>query len=264
MNVDFASLLATAVSLMVGLTLAWWCDRKLKSDSGALLVAVIFAPTVLYLGLSGRLVEFKGLGVEAKFQSVASQAVNPTGNIKPVSPSASAIQSVAQAKTFMGMGSQVVLLTAPAEDREIKAHQVNPVARSIYPGLLDGTFEMLVVLDSETKVLGYFHKQYFFDLLRIELEQMMRGDRSEYDYKRVYQQLEQTQLWDLVAYPKARAENEGRQLKIKTTTSNAEALSMLDASGAESAVVIDASGKYAGIIRRSDIVSTLLLALVKH
>lgn len=264
MNVDFASLLATAIALAVGLALAWWCSKRLKSDSGALLVAVLFAPTVLYLGLSGRLIEFKGLGVEAKFQSVAARAVTPTGHIKPVSPSASAIHSVAQAKTLMGMGSQVVLLTAPAEDREIKAHQVNPVARSIYPGLLDGTFEMLVVLDSETKVLGYFHKQYFFDLLRIELEQVIRGDRSDYDYKRVYQQLEQTQLWDLVAYPKVRAENEGRQLKIQATTSNADALALLDASGTESAVVVDASGKYAGIVRRSDIVSALLRALVKH
>ena len=264
MNVDFASLLATAVALSIGLALTWWCSKKLKTDSGALLVAVLFAPTVLYLGLSGRLVEFKGLGVEAKFQSVAARAVTPSGQIKPVSPSASAIQSVAQAKTFMGMGSQVILLTAPAEDRDVKAHQVNPVARSIYPGLLDGTFEMLVVLDSESKVLGYFQKEYFFDLLRIELEQVIRGDRSDYDYKRVYQQLEQTQLWDLVAYPKVRAENDGRKLKILATTSNADALAMLDASGAESAVVVDASGKYAGVVRRADIVSTLVSALVKH
>ena len=163
----------------------------------------------------------------------------------------------------MGIGSQVVLLTAPSEDRELKAHQVNPIARSIYPGLLDGSFEMLVVLDKDSKVLGYFHKQYFFDLLRIELEQVIRGDRFDYDYKRVYQQLEQTQLWDLVAYPTVRAESEGRQLRIPTTTSNADALAKLDVAAADSAVVVDAAGKYAGIIRRSDIVSALLGALVK-
>ena len=264
MSIDFASLFATAVALAIGLALARWCNKSLKADSGALLVAVLFAPTLLYLGLSGRLVEFKGLGLEAKFQDVASRAVTPKGQIRPVSSSASDIQSVAPAKTFMGIGSQVVILTAPTEDREVKAHHVNPVARSIYPGLLDGSFEMLVVIDKDSKVLGYFHRQYFFDLLRIELEQVIRGDRSDYDYKRVYQQLEQTQLWDLVAYPKVRAENEGRQLMLPSTTTNADALAKLDSAGSDSAVVIDSVGKYVGIVRRSDIVSALLNALIKH
>lgn len=88
---ELSALVSTAAAIAAGLGLVFICKRYLNADVGSLLVAVLFAPAVLYLGLSGRLVEFKGLGFEAKFQQVAAQPVTPT-NIRPVSVSASAIQ----------------------------------------------------------------------------------------------------------------------------------------------------------------------------
>jgi hypothetical protein len=250
----------TALALAAGLGIVLFCARYLKIESGALLVGALFAPALLFLGLSGRLVEFKGLGLEAKFQQAATRSIVPT-SVKPASPSASVIRDRSAANAFLGIGSQVVLLQAPPTDVPITRPRVLDVALQIYPGLLQGNFELLVIVDSSNKVLGYFRREFFFDLLRIELEQSVRGARQQYDSKRVGEQIEQTQLWDVVEYPRMRAESWGSKMFILTTDSNASALAKLISANQEAAVVVDKGGAYSGIVRRSDIVAELLVAL---
>jgi len=260
MSPDVSAIFNTALALAAGLGIVFICARYLKVDAGVLLVGALFAPAVLFLGLSGRLVEFKGLGLEAKFQQAAARPIVPT-SVKPSSPSASAIQRRSGANAYLGIGSQVVLLEAPSADIPISRQRVLDVAVQIYPGLLQGNFEVLVIVDSSKKVLGYFRREFFFDLLRIELEQTIRGARQQFDSKRVGEQLEQTQLWDVVEYPRMRAESWGSKVFIPPTDSNASALAKLTLANQEAAVVADAKGAYAGIVRRSDIVSELLAAL---
>ena len=260
MSPDRLAIVSTALALVAGLGIVFICARYLKINAGGLLVGALFAPAILYLGLSGRLVEFKGIGLEATFQQTAARPIAPT-SVKPSSPSASEIQQRSGANAYLGIGSEVVLLEAPPADIPITRRRVLDVAVQIYPGLLQGNFALLVVVDSSNKVLGYFHREFFFDLLRIEVEQTIRGVRQQFDSKRVGEQLEQTQLWDIVEYPRMRAESWGSKLFIQTTDSNASALAKLTAANQETAVVVDAKGAYAGIVRRSDIVSTLLAAL---
>jgi hypothetical protein len=260
MSSDVSAIFITALALAAGLGIAFICARYLKVNAGVLLVSALFAPAVLFLGLSGRLVEFKGLGLEAKFQEAAARPIIPT-SVNPSSPSASAIEQLSGAKAYFGIGSQVVILEAPTADVPISRQRVLDVAVQIYPGLLQGNFELLVVLDSSKKVLGYFRREFFFDLFRIELEQTIRGARQKFDSERVGEQLEQTQLWDIVEYPRMRAESWGSKLFIPLNDSNARALVKLTSANQEAAVVVGAEGTYAGIVRRSDIVSELLTAL---
>lgn len=260
MSPDTSAIIGTALALIAGLGIVLICVRYLKVDAGVLLVGALFAPAVLFLGLSGRLVEFKGLGLEAKFQQAAARPIIPT-SVKPSSPSISEIQHRSGAKAYLGIGSQVVLLEAPSSDIPITRQRVIDVAVQLYPGLLQGNFDLLVVVDSSNKVLGYFHREFFFDLLRIELEQTIRGARQQFDSKRVGEQIEQTQLWDVVEYPRMRAESWGSKVFIQTTDSNAGALAKMTSANQEVAVVVDSNGAYAGIVRRKDIVSELLTAL---
>lgn len=263
MSADFTALIGTTFAIAVGLGLVAICLRLLKVDSGALLVAVLFAPALLYLGLSGRLLEFKGLGMEAKFQQAAARSVTPT-SVRPVAPSASEIRDQSPARAFMGIGSEVVLLEAPKTDMPVTRQRVLDIALKIYPGLLQGKFELLVVVDEADRVLGYFNRYYFLDLLRIEVEQAIRGSRTSYDANRVGEQLEQTQLWDLVQYPSIRADAQGIKFFISPSDSNATALSKLASVSQDAAVVVDSKGMYAGIVRRQDIVAELLGALAGH
>jgi len=260
MSTDASAVFGTALALAAGLGIVFICARQLKIDSGVLLVSALFAPALLFLGLSGRLVEFKGLGLEAKFQQAAARPVAPT-SVKPSSPSASAIQKRSDANAYLGIGSQVVVLEAPPADIPVTRQRVLDVALKIYPGLLQGNFELLVVVDASGKVLGYFRREFFLDLLRIELEQTIRGERQQFDSKRVGDQLEQTQLWDVVEYPRMRAESWGAKLYIQPAESNASALAKLAAANQEAAVVVDAKGAYAGIVRHGDIVAELLAAM---
>jgi hypothetical protein len=257
---DLPALLSTATALAIGLVLALVCSRYLKVKTDALLVAVLFAPVLFFLGLSGRLVEFKGLGLEAKFQQVAARVVTPT-TVKPVSSSAPAIQRLSEVNAFMGVGSDVVLLQATKEDIPVTRQRVLDVALQIYPGLLQGSFELLVVVDPAYKVIGYFPREYFYDLLRIEIEQTIRGARTAFDSVRVGEQLEQTQLWDVVQYPRIRSEASGTKLFVQTSDSNAAALGKLASANLGAAVVVDPAGGYSGIVRRNDIVAELLGAL---
>ena len=79
--------------------------------------------------------------------------------------------------------------------------------------------------------------------------------------ERVRAQLEQTLLWDIVEQPDRRAKEWGVIATVKETDSNAAALRKMAESNASVLVVVDAKGTYKGIVRRQDIISTLLLAL---
>lgn len=251
--------------LFVGLLLVALCVRYFKIDSGAMLVGVLFAPILIFLAASGRLVEFKGLGVEAKFQQAANQPVKPKAEkIRPLASSGKEIRDSNLVRRAFAIGIEVVLITAGQEDRAVTSDGVLDVAQQIYPGLLEGNFVALVVLDESERPLGYFPRSFFWDLLRIEILQTVRGKRTRFDSERVSEQLEQTQLWDIVATPRVRAEADGTKTTVRASASNAEALSVMTASHIPAVVVVDDAGKYAGIVRRDDIVSTLVAALAGH
>ena len=259
-----AALLTTLGFLLVGVLIVALCARYLKVESGALLLGALFAPPLIFLAMSGRLLEFKGLGLEAKFQQVAAQQVTPVATpqtIQPIAPSAAGIRESSRVRTVLAIGTEVVVVTAPREDEPVTRQAVLDVALQIYPALLQDNFEILAILDESDRLLGYFPRTFFLDLLRIELEQTIRGDRKQYDSKRVGEQLEQTQLWDIVEHPRIRAENSGIKTTVSLSTSHAQALSVMVASRLSVVVVVDQAGKYAGIVRRDDIVSALVASL---
>jgi hypothetical protein len=264
MNETTAALFSTLGFLLLGVLMALGSKHYLKLDSGAFLGGMMFAPILMFLAMSGRLVEFKGLGLEAKFQQAARQQVKPLASTKPVSraaPSAKGIRDTSDLRSFFGIGSEVVIITAGREDKPVTRQAVIDVALQIYHGLLQGKFEILAVLDESDRLLGYFPRSSFLDLLRIEIEQTIRGDRKQFDSKRVGEQIEQTQLWDIVEYPRTRAERSGIKGTVRISDSNARALASLHAAKLPAMVVVDNEGKYAGIVRREDILSELVISL---
>jgi hypothetical protein len=266
MSTDWGALASGALALCVGLALVSFVSKRLKLDSGALLVAILFAPAILYLGLSGRLVEFKGLGLEAKFQAIAARQVSSSAKVSPIAPSASEVRGVEEAKSLLGMGANVVFVSdKDRADKRVMGQEVAPYARRIVPGLLDGSFEVLVVIDEKQKVLGYFPRTHFLDLLRIVVDPISRGsvEKSGVDYLGIYDALMQTKLWDIIEYPRIRADNEGQYLLVESDSTNAQALSKMNQARQEVAVLVDGKGIYAGIVRRSDIVAELLSATTK-
>lgn len=251
----------------VGLLLAGVAKKWFSIDNGPLFASLMFSPIIVYLVLSGQLLEFKGLGLEAKFREVATQRVKTTSlNTTTITLSSDSIPEStrrAEVRAFFGIGSEVVLLEADVSstDRSIGVRDVFSVAHKIYPSLLQGNFQYLVILDESDRVLGYFRKEFFFDILRIEIEQTIRGRREAYQEARVEEQLQQTQLWDIVSNPRLRAETWGIKETVHVNTTTLEALQILTEVGLEAIVVVDGEGKYRGVVKRSDIVSDLVMNL---
>jgi CBS domain-containing protein len=261
MNIAWAELWPAVAFLAAGLLLVVFFARRFKAGSSALLVSLLFAPLLIFLAASGRLVEFKGLGVEAKFQQKANEPVKPNAaKISPLASSGSDIRNSDVVRRAFAIGTEVVLVTARA-DSDVRHDQVLAVAEQIYPGLLDGKFEALVITDESDRPLGYFPRSYFLDLLRIEILQTVRGKRKEYETRRVYEQLEQTELWGIVAAPAVRAREEGQKQTITISASNAEALAEMLRTKLPILVVVGLDGKYAGIVRQNDIVASLVATL---
>ena len=93
------------------------------------------------------------------------------------------------------------------------------------------------------------------------MEQSIRGKRTEFQKEMVKEQLQQTQLWDIVKFPKMRAESWGIRDTIPIKTSNIDALKIMRDKNLNAIVVVDGKGKYNGIVKRNDIVTDLLLKI---
>lgn len=107
MTSQICALLFTLGAIVVGMGLVLLCKRYFKVEGGALLVSVFFAPVVLYLIFSGRLLEFKGYGFEARFKQVAARVVVPS-NVRPLAPSASKIREMSKTKAIFGIGLAIM------------------------------------------------------------------------------------------------------------------------------------------------------------
>lgn len=258
---DPAWLWKALFSLAISLIFAAGIKYLLKVKSEMALVAIVGLFSILLIfRTTGPVESFKigDSGLEAKFATVANMAIVPS-SIIPLSGSAKEIQEISDAKAVLGIGAQVVILQQLRENATLSSNDVISVAHKISPGLLQGNFEVLVVIDRNMKVVGYFSREFFFDLLRIELEQTIRGERKS--VRPVKEQIEQTQLWDIVENPKMRAEDWGSKVFIKYNASNVDALGQLDSSNQEVGVVVAEDQTYAGIVRRSNIMAKMLIGL---
>ena len=250
--VDFSwpDIIVAISLLLLGILMVAMFSRYLQSNSPALFLAGLFAPSLIYLAITGNLLEFRGLGFEAKFHRAAVQRVEIPDGVKRVDPSASSSHDIKQASTaraVFGIGSPVVFVTASEKEKTISVGDVYATAMKIYPGLLDGTFELLVVLDEWDRPFGYFPKSFFADLLRIELTHVKRSaDPPSNWQKSLKAELEQTLLWDILTSPRRRASDWGITKTARLSDSNHEALSVMVSNGLDTIVVVDDDRKYAG------------------
>ena len=269
MDVNVENVIEAIVLLLMGLGIVALCKRHLESNNAPIMLGGLFAPFLIYFAMSGHLVELGGAGFVAKFEREAKKQIHISETLKsvrPVATSADDIRNKADALAMFGAGAEVVIISAPGKKANVNWSDVYSVGLKIYPGLLQGNFELLVVLDDTNRMLGYFPRQWFYDLLRIELTLSGQFDDNEIvqHWERVEKQLKQTLLWDIVAYPTMRANDWGLKKTVRLSDSRRAALSVMVSSNLPAVVVVDDEGKYAGILRRGDVVSKFILSLAEE
>lgn len=236
-------------------------NRLLKLDNSALFGSLFFAPIIAYLVFSGQLTEVKGFGVEAKFREVAAKKIEiKAGSIDPVLGG----KKHGELQSFFAGGSDVVVLNA--EEAAKFAQNLVPiafrVAEQISVNLLQGKFELLVVVDGQGVLIGSFPKSWFLDIPAIPDVHVSRGNDREFDQtdeKRMRRNLSKTLLWDILLNPRGRTKEWGVSVFIRDTSSQIDALRELNRTRVDALPVVDAGGKYRGIVRRADLETALII-----
>jgi hypothetical protein len=256
--------LATIGFLALGIVAAWLGKKWFGLDNSGLYASLLFAPILAYLVFSGQLQEFKGFGIEAKFREIASQKIDISSRIQD----SIAGQKHGTLQALMGGGSDVAVLSTTTVTKFGDAARPTlafGIAEQIAASMAQGSFELLVIVDDNSRVLGYFPRHWFLDLTSMPDIHSSRGNDPSFDQmdtKRIERNLRKTYLWDILVNPKGRATTWGKTRVLSTDSTYLDAYRVLTQQSTMAMPVVDSSAKYAGIIRLKDVESKLFGALL--
>lgn len=255
----FAFLMAI-LFLAIGFICAFFAHKVLKINNSALFSSLFFAPILAYMVFSGQIAEFKGFGIEAKLRDASKKKIEiKVGTISNLLSGT----NYGELQSFLSGGSEVVLLNS----NQASKHSKNPwrlafsIAEQISVNLLQGKFELLVVVDGQRRVIGSFAKHWFMDIPSIPDVHVSRGNDKDFDQtdeKRIKSNLSKTLLWDILLKPLERTKEWGLTATISKSATQINALRELNRHSIDALPVVDGDGKYQGIVRRSDIETAIL------
>ena len=164
----------SAVGLVVcGLVLVWISQKTKLNFGDAPKTAIILAPLITYLLISGTITEFEGLGWKAKFrEAVAETVIAPARALDlTISDPAANKPNFFKEAFWLSCRPYYVLTDKTVQDPNgrISEKAVVDIAVAIRSSMLCGRFIALVVVDDAEKPVGYFLPSSFLEILRIPL-----------------------------------------------------------------------------------------------
>lgn len=229
--------------LATGICAVWFVQGILGVKGDAILVALLIAPLVLYLILSGRVREIAAGDLSVKLNEASREPVDQaatqcvTADLGPQSDPTKPIMKTDPNR------AQVVTLThggGPYERDEVLGRLKSLVAMSPVP--------FLIVLDDHERVLAYMTYRSALDLF----ERRERGDRF----------ITLVNTGDPDIFDGGSGFSAVKTETLPHTATNAEALSTMEKTGLDALVVVDRKGRFRGIIERDRVVSRMMLALI--
>jgi CBS domain-containing protein len=248
-------LITAALVIVACLLVLTVVHRLIGADTDAVLSIAILLPVLIYALVSGRIAELKAGGIEAKFREAGE---------RPVAPSSAVVTAVDAQSIEKGTlselrsatsgidGNRPVLLQlylgSTTSELEIRRYTGHEVERYIQALSRFRQFRFVVVLDSERQVVGY-----------IEPDRLLRVLIEDGDYE------QPGKFYDLINRGEAtRLRENYRQYLItdviETSTTNREALSLMQSLNADAMLVVDdRSKRLVGVVERSAIITEFLL-----
>lgn len=246
---DTIAILVAILFLGLGFVAVWLSMEFLKLEGDAVLVSLLLLPIIVYLIFSGRLGELRVGSLEAKFVNVARESVELAA--ETVEPSPDDMQIVEkmgrkelerQIERLDESKSIILTLTLGKEgyyNRDILLRYVEAL-------LQYRTFRFVVILDREKKFVAYIPSWAMLQILRVE-----------------------ALGYEFVSMINSGNVRELRQYRgvitrtISTKSTNADALREMTAQDLEALVVIDDDRRLKGVVEREQLLSKLLLAMVR-
>lgn len=254
---------ATAGVVLAGFSLALLAQRKFGVKSESLVLSLFFAPVVAYLIFSRQLSDFSGFGFELKFVAASREAIADTVATANIDVLQVKDDLPLELKAYISLGSPVVIIKVGEAPEKEKAQGVKRnLAKHIRDSMAIGAFDLLIVLDKDNRVLGYFPQYFFSDLARIHFEHTVVAEnlrrfyptRDQVDY--LIQQSEFNLIFD---HPAVRADLQGIKHVVNEKTSNIDALKLMARERLDALVVTDGRGRYKGFLRKDDVLARILI-----
>jgi CBS domain-containing protein len=250
---EYKELKAIGISLLfllLGFAIVWFVKTIVKIEDNAVYVSLLFIPVLVYVIISGRLKELKGPGgLEARFSEAAAQEIKPVS--ETIEPSVEEMQVVAKEglrvlqrkKPDIDETRPIIMTMVPGKGRY---YDWNAVAQ--YVSFLGQyrNFKFVVFLDDKEHFVAYMPSWAFKGLISLP---ELAGEFISV--------VNEGRMQDLCRYPGVVKET------ISTKSSNVEALRRMTAENLEALVVIDEDRKLKGVIEREQVISKIMLTLVK-
>lgn len=246
---EIAAIGLSVLFLMLGFLVLWLVKSVMEVEGDAVFISLLFIPLLVYVIISGKLEELKGPGgLEAKFAKAAGESVSIAS--EQIKGSVDEMQVIAK-------GSRRFLEIKQQEIDETKPIVMSlELGKSFYHredvlGYLDvfnqfRNFKFIVFVDDNQQFLAYMQSWTLKGLLsQIELGNEFISTINE------------GRLFELFRYP-------GLVRKvINTQSTNAEALREMMSQNLEALVVTDENNKLVGVVEREQILSRMMLSLVR-
>ena len=250
-NKEIKAIFISFLFLILGFVVVWLAKKLVNIEGDAVYVTLIFIPVLVYFISSGRLIEFKGPGgLEARFTEAAAQSIKPSS--ETIETSVEDFQLVAKE------GVKAL------QNKKGEIDESRPIVMSITLGKNNGyydwmavskymnfltqyrNFKFVVFLDNNEHFMAYMPSWAFKGLITLpELGDEFLGI------------INNGRLQDLYRYPGVVKET------ISTKSTNIEALQQMTKENLEALVVIDEDRKLKGVIEREQVISKLMLTLIK-
>lgn len=236
--------------LIIGCLVLWIVKSVLGIEGDIAFTTLLFAPLVAYAIISDKIQEFKGPGgLEAKFAKTASESVNiASEEVKPSIDEMSVVRKeslglLEQKKREIDESKPMVMIleVGKGDYYDVYALREYIEALSQFPN-----FKFVVFVDNNQKFLAYMPSWALKGLLnQIELGESFiytinQGNRS-----------------NLFRYPGVLRDT------IDTHSTNADALREMMRQNLEALVVTNESNQLVGVVEREQVLSRMMLSLIK-
>jgi len=256
---EFRALLVSIFFLILGFVTILIFRGLLKLQQDAVLVAILLVPVLIYLILSGKLLEINAGGVKAKFNATAEESVfsKDEFNKKPIEARGIEIAgkgSPEQLQEFLESISNAMFITLTVKlGKGQNYYQANALLHYLRELSHYQSYIFLVILDQNDKVFAYLTSWH---AMRILQRETLSDQVSLGDIDRFVTAINLGQEIVLLGY-------ELVTQTVKTTDTNIFALEKMTELNMDAIIVTNEDGKLKGVVERAQVLSKLILALTK-
>ena len=254
--------LVSIIFLALGFSTILIFQKLLKLQQDAVLVAILLVPVVIYLILSGKLLEFKAGGISAKFNATAKEPVSKGEiNAKPLEVQQVAViekGTIADLQRYLkSISNTMYIVLTVTFGKGPNYYSADALLKYLRTFSQYRDYILLAILDQNGKVYAYLTSQRAMQIIEKEMpEDQVPRQVTSLDKNRFVRAINEGKKTVLSGYELVKT-------TLRATDTNISALNQMTRLNMDALIVTDENGKLKGVVEREQVLSRLLLAMTK-